>query len=88
MALGDVELYLATRHFFVTYALEQLGASVEDIGWYCGHRGCGGRIVRDHYLHPDDDHRRERIAAKLKLIEHDTGQRSLGGKRSRRLHSV
>jgi integrase len=86
--IADVELYLATRHFFVTYAIEQLGLSVEDIGWYCGHRGGGGQIVRDHYLHPDDDARRERIAAKLSLIEHDTGQRSLDGQRARRLHSV
>ena len=89
LGMGNVELYLATRHFFVTYAIEELGLSVEDIGWYCGHRGAGGRIVRDHYLHPDDDARRQRIAAKLALIEHeDTGQRSLDGQRARRLHSV
>ena len=80
---ASIELYLATRHFFVTYAIEQLGLSVEDIGWYCGHRGAGGRIVRDHYLHPDDDARRERIAEKFELIEHDTGQRSLDGQRAR-----
>ncbi len=86
--IGDVELYLATRHFFVTYAIETLELSVDDIGWYCGHRGAGGRIVRDHYLHPDDDIRRERITAKLEIVEHDTGQRSLDGKRQRRLHSV
>ena len=89
LGLGGMELYLATRHFFVTYAIEQLGLSVDDIGWYCGHRGGGGRIVRDHYLHPDDDARRERIAAKLALIEHPTGQRQLSGEhRARRLHSV
>ncbi len=62
---------------------------VDDVGWYCGHRGAGGRIVRDHYLHPDDDARRERIASKLALIEHPTGQRQLEGEhRARRLHSV
>lgn len=88
LGLGDIELYLATRHFFVTYAIEELGLSVEDIGWYCGHRGAGAQIVRDHYLHPDDDRRRERIAEKFKLIEHDTGQRSLDDKRARLLHSV
>ncbi len=88
LGMGDVELYLATRHFFVTYAIEELGLSVDDIGWYCGHRGAGGRIVRDHYLHPDDDLRRERIRAKFEIVEHETGQRSLDGKRARRLHSV
>lgn len=67
--IGDAELYLATRHFFVTYAIETLGLSVDDIGWYCGHRTGGGKIVRDHYLHPDDDLRRARIAAKLAEIE-------------------
>jgi hypothetical protein len=71
-----------------TYAIEQLGLSVEDVGWYCGHRGAGAQIVWDHYLHPDDDRRRERIAEKFKLIEHETGQRSLDGKRARRLHSI
>ena len=88
LGLGDMELYIATRHFFVTYAIEQLDLSVDDIGWYCGHRSAGGRIVRDHYLHPDDQARRERIAKKFELIEHDTGQRSLDGRRARTLHSV
>lgn len=88
LGLPAIELYLATRHFFVTYAIEELGLSVEDVGWYCGHRGAGTQIVRDHYLHPDDDRRRERIAEKFKLIEHETGQRSLDGQRARRLHSV
>jgi hypothetical protein len=88
LGLGNVELYLATRHFFVTYAVEELDLSVEDIGWYCGHRGQGGRIVRDHYLHPDDDARRERIRSKFALIDHDSGQRSLDGKRARQLRSV
>ncbi len=69
LGLGDMELYIATRHLFVTYAIEQLDLSVDDIGWYCGHRSAGGRIVRDHYLHPDDQARRERIAEKFKLIE-------------------
>ena len=88
LGLGRIELYLATRHFFVTHAVEELGLSVEDVGWYCGHRGNGGRIVRDHYLHPDDDARRARIAEKFKLIERD-GQRALeGGHRARRLRSV
>jgi len=66
--LADVELYVATRHFFVTYAVEVLELSVDDIGWYCGHRTGGAKIVRDHYLHPDDDARRERIGGRLKLI--------------------
>jgi hypothetical protein len=66
---GNTELYLATRHFFVTYAIERLALSVDDIGWYCGHRSSGAKIVRDHYLHPDDDVRRERIAAKLAEIQ-------------------
>jgi hypothetical protein len=88
LGLGEIELYLATRHFFVTYAIEELGLSVEDIGWYCGHRGAGGQIVRDHYLHPDDDRRRARIAERFKLIEYETGQRSLDGQRARRLHSA
>ena len=67
---GNTELYLATRHFFVTYAIERLDLSVDDIGWYCGHRSSGAKIVRDHYLHPDDDVRRERIAAKFAEIQH------------------
>ncbi len=67
--LGDTELYLATRHFFVTYAIETLELSVDDIGWYCGHRSAGAKIVRDHYLHPDDDARRARIAAKFAEIQ-------------------
>jgi hypothetical protein len=46
----------------------------------------GGRIVRDQYLHPDDDARRGRIRAKLELIEHDTPGRQLkGGHRARRV---
>lgn len=67
--LGNTELYLATRHFFVTYAIEVLDLSVDDVGWYCGHRGAGAKIVRDHYLHPDDAIRRERIAAKFAEIQ-------------------
>jgi hypothetical protein len=31
---GRGALCLATRHFFVTYAIETLDLSVEDIGWY------------------------------------------------------
>jgi len=78
--LGNIELYLATRHYFVTYAIEQLGLSVDDIGWYCGHRSAGAKIVRDHYLHPDDDARRARIAARLVEITHPSGRgvRSVG----------
>ena len=45
-------LYLATRHFFVTYAIEELGLSIDDVGWYCGHRGQGGQIVRAPLLAP------------------------------------
>jgi integrase len=88
LGLPDVELYLATRHFFVTYAVEELELSVEDVGWYCGHRGAGAQIVRDHYLHPDDNRRRERIAERFKLLELENGQRSLDAKRARRLHSI
>ena len=65
--LDGTELYLATRHFFVTYAIETLELSVADIGWYCGHRS-GDKIINDHYLHPDDDARRARIHAKFATV--------------------
>ena len=88
LGLGDVELYLATRHFFVTYAIEVLELSVEDVGWYCGHRGAGRADRPRSLLAPGRRRRRERIAERFELIELEGGQRSLEGNRARLLHSV
>ena len=58
--LGDVELYLATRHYFGWYAWNVLGLDARDIALQFGHQD-GGQLVRSTYGHPDAELARERI---------------------------
>jgi integrase len=51
--LGDMELYVATRHYFGWYAFNVLELSDRDIALHLGHRD-GGKLVRTLYGHPDE----------------------------------
>jgi integrase len=52
VGLGDVSLYLATRHFYGWYALNVLELPPHVIALHLGHTD-GGRLVRELYGHPD-----------------------------------
>ncbi|MCW2953218.1 MAG: phage integrase [Conexibacter sp.] len=56
--LGDWSLYLATKHFFGSYALNQLGLDPAIIAEQFGHRD-GGKLVEQLYGHPDKRRRRD-----------------------------
>jgi integrase len=58
--LGDVDLYLATRHYFGWYALNVLGLPDHVIALQFGHQD-GGELVRTRYGHPDAAIARERV---------------------------
>ena len=58
--LGNVSLYLATRHYFGWYALNVLRLEPHVIALQLGHRD-GGELVRTNYGHPDAVIARERI---------------------------
>jgi len=60
--LGNVELYLATRHYFGWYAFNILELPVHVIALHFGHRD-GGELVRKPDGHPDAN------VARLKLRE-------------------
>jgi integrase len=52
--LGDMELYVATRHYFGWYAFNVLeGLTDKDVALHLGHRD-GGKLVRTLYGHPDE----------------------------------
>ncbi len=51
--LGNVDLYLATRHYFGWYAFNVLGLADKHIALHLGHRD-GGKLVRTLYGHPDE----------------------------------
>ena len=57
--LGDVPLYLATRHYFGWYALNVLELPAHVIALQLGHQD-GGKLVRELYGHPDAAIARER----------------------------
>ena len=50
--LGDMTLYLATRHYFSYYALNILDLEPSVIAVQLGHRD-GGRLVEELYGHRD-----------------------------------
>ena len=58
--LGDVELYLATRHYFAWFAWNVLGLAPEDIAQHLGHQD-GGELVRRLYGHFDQAGARRRV---------------------------
>lgn len=58
--VGDVELYLATRHYFAWYAWNVLGLAPEDIAQHLGHQD-GGELVRRLYGHFDQAGARRRV---------------------------
>jgi integrase len=58
--LGNVPLYLATRHHFAWYAWNVLGLDARDVALQLGHRD-GGRLVRELYGHADAAIARDRI---------------------------
>jgi integrase len=58
--LGDLELYMATRHYFGWYAWNVLELDARDIALQFGHQD-GGELVRKLYGHPDAALARERI---------------------------
>jgi hypothetical protein len=58
--LGNVALYLATRHWFGWYALNVLELPPHVIALQLSHQD-GGRLVRELHGHPDAAIARERI---------------------------
>jgi integrase len=60
VGFGDVELYLATRHYFGWFAWNVLGLDPRDIALQFGHAD-GGELVRSTYGHADEELARERI---------------------------
>jgi integrase len=62
VGLGNVPLYLATRHHFAWYALNVLELPDHVVALQLGHTD-GGTLVRELYGHPDARIARERIRA-------------------------
>jgi integrase len=58
--LGDMELYVATRHYFGWYAWNVLELDDRDIALHLGHRD-GGKLVRTTYGHADEQLAAERV---------------------------
>ena len=58
--LGNVDLYMASRHYFGWYAWNVLGLDARDIALHFGHQD-GGELVRKTYGHPDGLSPRERV---------------------------
>jgi hypothetical protein len=73
--MGNVPLYLATRHFYGWYALNVVELPPHVIALQLGHTD-GGRLVRELYGHPDSalarDRTREafRSVAPVKVLSH------------------
>jgi integrase len=63
--LGDVDFYVATRHYFGWYAFNVLELSDLDVAEQFGHRD-GGKLVRTLYGHPDARLARERVREAFK----------------------
>jgi hypothetical protein len=64
--LGNVELYIATRHYFGWYAWNVLELDPRDIALQFGH-GDGGELVRKLYGHPDAALARQRVREAFRL---------------------
>jgi hypothetical protein len=58
--LGNVDLYIATRHNFAWYGWNVLGLDTRDIALQLGHQD-GGELVRELYGHPDAKLARDRV---------------------------
>lgn len=57
----DASLYLATRHFFGSYAINELCMTPEDVAVAMGHQD-GGLLVRTTYGHLDENAALDRVA--------------------------
>jgi integrase len=73
--IGNVSLYLATRHFYGWYALNVLDLPPHVIALHLGHTD-GGRLVRELYGHPDAAIARERIRQAFRSIATVTALRT------------
>jgi integrase len=71
VGLGNVELYLSTRHAFGSYALNVLGLPDHVIAGMLGHDD-GGTLVRKLYGHPDDEIGREKIREAFRTVAFPT----------------
>jgi hypothetical protein len=58
--VGNLPVYLATRHWFGWYALNVLDLPLHQIALQLGHQD-GGRLARELYGHPDAAIARERL---------------------------
>jgi hypothetical protein len=65
--LGNVPLYLATRHYFGWYALNVLELPPHVIALQLGHED-GGGLVRELYGHPDAAIARERTREAFRTV--------------------
>lgn len=76
--LGDVPLYLATRHYFGWYALNVLELDSAIIAEQLGHKD-GGKLVEQLYGHPDRRRRLARIRDAFERTDNVRQLRSVGG---------
>ncbi|HVA56398.1 MAG TPA: tyrosine-type recombinase/integrase [Gemmatimonadaceae bacterium] len=67
VGIGNVSLYLTTRHFYGWYALNVLDLPAHVIALQLGHTD-GGRLVRELYGHPDAAIARERTREAFRSI--------------------
>jgi integrase len=65
--MGNVPLYLATRHFYGWYALNVAELPPHVIALHLGHTD-GGRLVRELYGHPDAALARERAREAFRSV--------------------
>lgn len=80
VGLGDVSLYLATKHYFGWYALNVLGLEPAVIAEQFGHRD-GGKLVEQLYGHPDKKLRRAKLRAAFDAVGEVRPLRALEGAR-------
>jgi integrase len=67
VGIGNMSLYLATRHFYGWYALNVLQLPPHVIALHLGHVD-GGRLVRELYGHPDAALARERTREAFRSV--------------------
>jgi integrase len=67
VGMGNVSLYLATRHFYGWYALNVVELPPHVIALHLGHDD-GGQLVRELYGHPDAALARERTREAFRSI--------------------
>jgi len=77
VGIGNVSLYLATRHYFGWYALNVLELPPHVIALQLGHDD-GGDLVRKLYGHPDAALARERTRAAFRSVASVTTLRPAG----------